>query len=52
MKNTQYYIDMFRDIVLNDILNAPTDESTIDYLSDCLKQAYETVLDTIRAEAK
>ena len=50
MKNALYYLNMFRDMVLNDILNAPTDEAVIDYLSDCLKESYETVVETLNSE--
>jgi hypothetical protein len=52
MQNAQYYVELLHDEILNDISNSPANESTKEYLKDCLKEAYEMVLDTIRAEAK
>lgn len=52
MENTEYYLEMFRNEMMNHILNAPTDETTIEYLSDCLKEAFEDVLNTFHNEAK
>ncbi len=52
MNSIQYYLDMFRDNMMNEILNAPTDETTIEYLSDCLKETYSAVLNTALNESK
>ena len=52
MENMNYYLELFRDEVMNSIINAPTDSVTIDYLINCVKENYETVLETIRAESK
>ena len=50
MNDTKYYLDMFRDDILNSILNAPTDEATISYLTDCLNEAYDRMIDTLKSE--
>lgn len=52
MENIQYYLQLFHDEIQNDILNAPTDENTIEYLSTCLEETYETILETVQAESK
>lgn len=43
METIQYYLALFRDEMMNEILNAPTDEISIEYLSDRLKETYATV---------
>ena len=52
MKDILHYLELFHDEILNDILNAPADENTIEYLSICLKEAYENVLGTVQTELK
>lgn len=52
MEKAQHYVKLLRDEILNDILNSPADEPTTEYLTSCLEEAYEMVLETIHAEAK
>ena len=52
METIQYYLAMFRDDMMNEILNAPTDETTIQYLSDRLKETYSTVLNAVINQRK
>ena len=52
MHTIEYYLELFKDSVMSDILNAPTDEPTINYLVDCLKESYEEILATVRVESR
>ncbi len=52
MENTEYYLEMFYNEIMNSILSAPTDEATIEYLSTCLKEAFEDVLNSFHNEVK
>lgn len=50
MEKTKYYLDMFRDEILNSIMNSPTNDETINYLKDCLTDAYQNTLDALKNE--
>lgn len=47
MENTKFYLNKFHDEVMNLILNAPTDEPTITYFTDCLNEIYDNILESV-----